>query len=63
MNEHDYDELVVWQDVLDEILAGRSKGLRCPYCDAQALTVEKTPATLSIKCAECGKSFFGRMRV
>lgn len=63
MSEYDYDELVIWQDVLDEIMANRTQGLRCPYCDAQGLEVDKTPAYLYIKCNDCGKTFEGRFQV
>ena len=63
MKEQDYDELVLWQDVLDEIMAGRTKGHRCPKCSAQALNVEKSPARLFIKCSECGVTFEGRLKV
>ena len=61
MNEHDYDELVDWQDILDEIMAGRTKGHRCPSCKTQGLEVEKTPARVHIKCNHCGKTFTGRL--
>ncbi|MBH24617.1 MAG: hypothetical protein CMH57_09230 [Myxococcales bacterium] len=63
MSEHDYDELVIWQDILDEIMAGRLQGHRCPYCDAQGLEVEKDPARVYIKCNECGKTFEGRLSI
>jgi ribosomal protein L37AE/L43A len=63
MSDHDYDELVVWQDILDEVMAGRTQGHRCPYCNADKLQVEKTPAQVFIKCSECGKTFKGRLHV
>ncbi len=61
MHKQDDDEIVVWMDVLDEVMAGRSKSLRCPYCSQQTLQVEKTPASVSIKCSACGKYFEGRL--
>ncbi len=63
MNEQDYDKLVIWQDILDEIMAGRTQGHRCPKCRAQGLEVEHTPAQIFIKCNECGITFRGRLRV
>jgi len=62
MNETDYDELAIWQDTLDEVVAGRTKGLKCPYCGAPGLEVETTAGTLTIKCNDCGKGFSGRLR-
>lgn len=63
MNEHDYDQLVIWQDILDEIVAGRTTGHRCPACKAQGLQVERTPAIITITCNECGINFRGRLSV
>ena len=63
MSGHDYDELVIWQDILDEVMADRTTGHRCPYCHAEGLLVEKTPAQVFIKCNECGKTFKGRLHV
>ena len=63
MNGHDYDELVIWQDILDEIMAGRTKGHRCPKCNAQGLEVDKTPARVRVKCTECGVGFEGRLKM
>lgn len=63
MSKQDYDKLVVWQDVLDEVMAGRTQGHRCPECHAKGLKVERTPAKVSIKCEECGVHFEGRLQV
>jgi ribosomal protein L37AE/L43A len=63
MNEHDYDELVIWQDILDEVMAGRTQGHRCPKCNAPGLEVEKTPSRVYIKCSDCGNTFEGRLHV
>jgi transcription elongation factor Elf1 len=60
MEQRDYDELSVWQDTLDEIMAGRDQGLTCPYCQGDGLDVEKTRARLLITCHHCGKRFEGR---
>lgn len=61
MQKQDDDEIVIWMDVLDEVMSGRTRSLRCPYCSTQGLEVEKTPANLSIKCTACGKYFSGRL--
>ncbi len=28
----DEEEVLIWQDVLDEVVAGRTRSLRCPLC-------------------------------
>ena len=58
----DYDALVDWYDVLEEVVAGRLNGHRCPYCDEVGLEVEKDEAYVKIKCNNCGKTFEGRLR-
>ena len=32
MGELDEEAAMMWQDVLDEIAAGRPRNLRCPFC-------------------------------
>ena len=62
MNEYE-DYLVIWQDLLDEVMAGRSRGLKCPECGAPDLEVEKDEAKVSIRCRGCGRTIQGRFRV
>lgn len=63
MKEQDYDELVAWQDILDEIMAGRTKGHHCPKCQAPGLDVDKNPARVFVRCNDCGVTFEGRLKV
>ena len=37
----DEEDLILWQDVLDEVAAGRPGGLVCPFCRKGALEVEQ----------------------
>ena len=52
--------MVLWQDVLDEIMAGRSANLACPYCKHRPMTVEEIEGATRISCAKCGKFIQGR---
>ncbi len=58
----DEEELIVWQDVLDEIAAGRRAGLACPHCGGRPLSVEDDPATgaTRISCPRCQRFLEGR---
>jgi hypothetical protein len=57
----DEEELILWQDVLDEIAAGRREGLACPHCSARPLTVEERPAGATrIQCPSCQRFLEGR---
>jgi hypothetical protein len=57
----DEEELIVWQDVLDEVAAGRRAGLTCPHCAARPLTVEERPSGATrIVCPSCQRFLEGR---
>jgi hypothetical protein len=57
----DEEDLIAWQDVLDEIVAGRSAGLACPHCGARPLEVDKLPGGMTrISCRSCRKFIEGR---
>ena len=49
----DDDELIVWQDVLDEIAAGRPDNLSCPHCNHTPMRVERTNNKTRISCPQC----------
>ncbi|WP_428268830.1 hypothetical protein [Haliangium sp.] len=60
MDEEAVEDLViVWQDVLDEIAAGRPDNLRCPYCGRTPLKVETEGRRTRIGCDGCGKYIEG----
>ncbi|HWM85403.1 MAG TPA: hypothetical protein VNO33_06180 [Kofleriaceae bacterium] len=57
----DEEELIVWQDVLDEIAAGRRADLACPHCAARPLAVEDSPTgSTRISCPSCRRFLEGR---
>jgi len=56
----DEEALIVWQDVLDSIMAGRSGDLICPYCGNRPLLVEQVDFTTKISCNKCRKFLQGR---
>jgi hypothetical protein len=56
----DEEELIVWQDVLDQIMAGRPGDLACPHCKHRPLTVEDVEWSTRISCSKCGKFIQGR---
>ena len=61
MNEHDLDELSLWQDILDQLYAGRTTGHKCPYCKDGNLDCEADEFHIFAKCLSCGKYFEGRL--
>jgi transcription elongation factor Elf1 len=57
----DEEELIIWQDVLDQVAARRADQLACPHCGATPLAVEDRPTGVTrISCATCGRYIEGR---
>jgi hypothetical protein len=62
----DEEALIAWQDVLDQVMAGRPGDLACPFCRHRPLTVEELVAgedlggSTRISCSKCGKFIQGR---
>jgi hypothetical protein len=56
----DDEALILWQDVLDEIFAGREADLACPMCRARPLRVEREGGLTRIACPACKQFLEGR---
>jgi len=56
----DEEALIVWQEVLDQIMAGRPNDLTCPHCRNRPMTVEEIEGSTRISCSKCGKFIQGR---
>ncbi len=56
------EEIILWQDVLDSIAAGRPDGIVCPFCKGGALNVEnQTVRGLRVSCPKCKKFIEGSL--
>jgi transcription elongation factor Elf1 len=55
----DEEEVIVWQDVLDEIAAGRPDNLTCPFCHHTPLRIEGEGMRTRIACSQCSKYIEG----
>ncbi|MBQ1267795.1 MAG: hypothetical protein IIY06_13775 [Proteobacteria bacterium] len=60
MSDYDYDELADWQDILDDVVCGRTDGLVCPFCGKKAIEVNTEGPSIEIKCTECGRWIEGQ---
>ncbi len=47
------DDFIYWQDVLDDIAAGRKTPLRCPFCQTDGLQVTRKGLATRIECPAC----------
>ena len=55
------DDFIYWQDVLDDVAAGKTAQLRCPFCQAEALKLESKPGGVTrIECGKCRHYIEGR---
>ena len=56
----DGDQYAMLQDVLDEIVAGRTEGHPCPFCGGGPLNVPRyDEAGVRLECPDCAKFFEG----
>ena len=58
-NEQDVEALSLYEDVIQEVLAGRTEGLACPICKEGELECEYDGTRVFLKCRDCGKFFEG----
>jgi hypothetical protein len=56
----DEEELIAWQDVLDQVAAGRPGDASCPFCKHRPLTIEEVDFTTRISCGRCNKFIQGK---
>jgi hypothetical protein len=55
------EEMIVWQDTLDEISAGRTSALRCPFCNDGKIEITKRGRATRVSCKKCGKFIEGQI--
>ena len=54
------DDFIYWQDVLDEVAAGRTAQLRCPFCQKDGLRLEEKGVGVRLECPACRHFIEGR---
>jgi transcription elongation factor Elf1 len=60
----DEEAALVWQDVLDEVAAGRAGNgriLRCPFCSKGEISVDRNDQRLRLECRACKRFIEGRL--
>ena len=53
------DDMVLLQDILDEVVNGRTTGHPCPFCGKGPLDAKLDEGGVRIECPSCGKFFEG----
>lgn len=54
------DDMVLLQDILDEIVNGRTKGHPCPWCSRGPVDAKLDEGGVRVQCPDCGKFFEGK---
>ncbi|MBM4394494.1 MAG: hypothetical protein FJ087_02250 [Deltaproteobacteria bacterium] len=59
--DEDIDAFSRYQDIVDECLAGRTEGHKCPHCGDGDLECKVDEIRIRVRCLKCGKFFEGMM--
>lgn len=63
MHDSESDQVALLQDILDDILAGRTEGHACPFCGAGPLEVPIIDeGQVRVECPSCRKFFEGKFK-
>lgn len=57
----DIEALARYEDVILEVLAGRTEGHKCPMCGDGDLECEANEVRVRIRCLKCGRFFEGML--
>ncbi len=57
----DIEALSRYQEVIQEVLAGRTEGHKCPVCGDGDLQCEADEVHVRIRCLKCGRFFEGML--
>jgi transcription elongation factor Elf1 len=54
-SDNDDEAAMMWQDVLDQVAAGRPSNLRCPYCEKGEVSVtsDEQSKRTKLACKSC----------
>lgn len=59
--DEDVDALDAYGPIVDEVIAGRTEGHRCPVCHEGDLDCTFDGVTIKLTCPKCGRFFEGAL--
>jgi len=59
--EEDVEGLALYEDIVNEVLAGRTEGHKCPACGQGELECSLDGERVLIRCPECGRFLDGML--
>lgn len=60
-DEGDVDGLALYENIVNEVLAGRTQGHKCPSCGDGELQCTCDEVEVKITCLRCGRFFEGML--
>jgi hypothetical protein len=55
MSEHDFEELSLWHQVIEDAMNGRTDQLQCPCGEDAPVEAEVDEYRVKVNCTKCGK--------
>jgi hypothetical protein len=55
------DDIILWQDLLDLVMAGRTSNLKCPFCEKGQVEVKRIHRVTRLECPSCRKFIEGSL--
>lgn len=56
-----WEEQTLWQDILDQVVNGRTEGHKCPKCSTGTLDCKFDDPYVTIVCLHCGAKIDARL--
>lgn len=60
-DEDDLGTLEAYGDIIQDVLAGRTEGHKCPICGEGVLDCRADEAIVRLECPRCGRYFEGML--
>ena len=57
----DFQGFDLYEDIVNEVVAGRTEGHKCPACGEGDLECRVDEARVLVKCRKCGRFFEGML--
>lgn len=55
----DEEDIILWQDVLDLVQAGRPSNILCPFCKKGTIQINRRERVSRLECPSCRKYIEG----
>lgn len=54
------DDFIYWQDALEQVQAGRTENIKCPFCEEGVIAVTQEDRQTRLECRKCRHFIEGR---